>query len=157
MAKLSKSAVKEKLAEYAAVQKKISATESTENAEIDPFLVKFERDTKAIRAKYEKKRTPLFEKAAAIEAEVEEFLSSQEKDIEIEEAGYVAERKTQTKLLARVIDVKKFLEVAKKKGEAMYACISVGVKKAEDLLGKEIDLISERPEKREVVVALRQK
>lgn len=157
MAKLTKALVKERLAEYAAVQKKLASAENAQNAEIEPFLEKYEKDTKPVLAKHEKKLAPLIEKRDALAGEIYGFLDALDMDIEIENAGFVAERKTQTKLLARVIDVKKFLEAAKKKGEAMYACITIGVKKAEDLLGKEIDLISERPSKTEVVTALRTK
>ncbi len=157
MAKLSKAAVKEKIAEYAVAAAKLEKAENAKNAEIEPFLEKYNEDTKPVLAKHEKKIAPLMAKRDELAAEIYGFLDDQDKDIEIEMNGYVAERKTQTKLLPRLIDVKKFLEIAKKKGEAMYACITVGVKKAEDLLGKEIDLISERPEKKEVIVALRAK
>ncbi len=157
MAKLSRAAVKEKITEYAVASKKLANAENALNADLAPFLEKYNEDTKPVIDKHEKKIASQRSKVEALGAEIYEFLDAQESDIEIEMNGYVAERKTQTKLMARVIDVKKFLEVAKKKGEAMFACISVGVKKAEDLLGKEIDLISERPKKVEVVCLLRLK
>lgn len=157
MAKLSKAVVKDKLAEYAVTQAKLRKAEAAQNAEIEPLLEQYNEDSKPILAKHEKKIAPLMARADELSAEIYGFLDDQASDVEIEMSGYVAERKTQTKLLARVIDVKKFLEKAKAKGEAMYACITIGVKKAEDLLGKEIDQISERPSKTEVVTVLRQK
>lgn len=157
MAKLSKAGVKEKLAEYAVTVAKLNKAESAQNAELDPLLVEYNEAAKPILAKHEKKIGPLRAKADELSAEIYGFLDGQTADVEIEMSGYVAQRRTQSRLMARVIDVKKFLEMAKKKGEAMYACITIGVKKAEDLLGKEIDLISERPTKTEVTVALRQK
>ncbi len=152
---LSKAAVKERLAEYASVVAKIETAEKKQNAELDPYLVQYNEDTAPILEKHEKKLTPLIEKRDELAAEIYGYLDAQEKDTVVEMAGYVAERKTQTKLGARVIDVKKFLVAAKSKGEAMYACITVLVKKAEDLMGKEIDQISTRPEKVEVVTQLR--
>lgn len=157
MAKLSQAAIKEKLAEYAVTMAKLERAENAQNAELEPLLEKYNEDTKPILAKHEKKLSPLMAKRDVLSAEIYGYLGGQEKDVEIEMSGYVAERKTQTKLLPRVIDIKKFLDIAKKKGEAMYACLTVGVKKAEDLLGDEINQISTRPEKREVVTQLRLK
>lgn len=155
MAKLSKAAVKEKIAEYAALVGRIDKCESAQNAELEPLLEKYDKAAKPIIAKHEKKLAPLIEQRERIAAEITAFFDAQESDIEISEAGYTGYRKTERKLMPRVIDVKKFIETAKKKGEAMYACLTVGVKKAEDLLGKEIDQISERPTKAEVVTGLR--
>lgn len=157
MGKLKKSDVREKLAEYAGVRAKIVKAENAQNADLEPLLAKYEEDSKPVLEKHAKKLEPLIAKADELETEIHGFLSVQEKDIAIEADGFVAERKTQSKLGARVIDVKAFLERAKKKGEAMFACISIGVKKAEDLLGKEIDEISERPSKEEVTTAIRVK
>lgn len=157
MAKISKASIKDRMAEYAVTVAKIDGIEKKQNAEVDPFLAQYEKDTAPILAKHERKLTPLIEKRDELAADIYEFLNAQEKDIEIEMSGYVAERKTQTKLMPRVIDVKKFMEKAKVKGEAMYACVSIFVKKAEDLLGKEIDQISTRPEKVDVVTQLRLK
>lgn len=157
MGKLKKSDVKEKLAEYAAVRAKLVKAENAQNAELEPLLEKYNEDSRPIIAKHEKKLLPLMEQADTLESEIQGFLAVQDKDIEIEAAGFVAERKTRTKLGARVIDVKAFLERAKKKGEAMFACVTIGVKKAEDLLGKEIDEISQRPESVSVETGIRQK
>ncbi|HQY68764.1 MAG TPA: hypothetical protein PLD38_15925 [Pyrinomonadaceae bacterium] len=157
MAKLSKAAVKGRVAEYAALRAKIVKIEDAQNKDLEPYLEQYDRETKTVFAKYEKKLEPLRASADEIEAEIYGFLNAQDKDVEIEADGFVAERKTQSKLGARVIDVKQFLERAKKKGEAMFACISIGVKKAEDLLGKEIDEISSRPENWTVTTAIRTK
>lgn len=155
MAKIKKSDVKERLAEYAALRSKIVKAENAQNAELEPLLEKYNETVKPIIARHEKKIEPLRTQADELEAEIYGFLDAQDKDIEIEAAGFVATRKTVTKLGARLIDVKAFLERAKKKGEAMFACITVGVKKAEDLLGKEIDEISNRPETKSVETAIR--
>ena len=157
MGKLKKSDVKEKLAEYAVIRAKIVKVEDAQNRELEPLIEKYNEESKPVLAKHGKKLDPLIEQADALEEEIRGFLNAQDKDIAIEADGFVAERKTQTKLGARVIDVKAFLERAKKKGEAMFACISIGVKKAEDLLGKEIDEISSRPETESVNVGIRQK
>lgn len=157
MGKLSKNGVKEKLAEYAGIRAKIVKAENAQNAELEPLLEKYNLDSQPVLEKHAKKLEPLIAKADEIESEIHGFLNVQDEDIAIEAEGFVAERKTQTKLGARVIDVKAFLERAKKKGEAMFACISIGVKKAEDLMGKEIDEISDRPSKEEVITAIRAK
>lgn len=155
MAKLRKAGVKEKLGEYAATQLKLTKAENAQNAEIEPLLEKYNKATKPIIEKHEKKLQPLIAQRDALESEILGFLNAAESDVAIEESGYVAERKTQSKLMPRLIDVKKFLAAAKKKGEAMYACVTIGVKKAEDLMGKEIDVISERPTKTEVITQVR--
>lgn len=157
MAKLSKAAVKAGLAEYAALRAKILKIEDAQDKDLAPYLEQYTADTQKLFAKYDKKLEPLRSSADALEDEIHGFLNAQDKDVEIEADGFVAERKTQTKLGARVIDVKQFLERAKKKGEAMFACISIGVRKAEDLLGKEIDEISHRPESSTVTTAIRTK
>lgn len=155
MAKLTKATVKERLAEIAVVEKKLKLAGDAQDAEMEPFLERYNEDTKPVIAKFEKKMRPLLEKRDELLEGLYGFLEQQEADISIESNGWVAERKTQKKLLPRVIDVKKFIEAAKKKGEAMYACITIGVKKAEDLMGSEIDNISTRPEKTEVTKAVR--
>ncbi|HEV7700320.1 MAG TPA: hypothetical protein VGO43_08845, partial [Pyrinomonadaceae bacterium] len=130
MAKLSKAAVKGKLAEYAAAKAKLEKIERAQMKDLSPLYERHNEELKPVLAKYEPKITAAIAEVDAIAAEVLTFLDTQTADVAIAEAGFVAERKTQSKLMARVIDVKKFLERAKTKGEAMYACIRIEVKKA---------------------------
>lgn len=135
------------LVEYAANEKKRARAILVRDDEVAPIL-----------AKHEGKIEKLQNKSDELASEIIGYLDKQTRDLVIESSGAVAERKTQTKLMARVIDVKKFLVKAKSKGDAMYQCITVAVAKAEALLGeKDLEQISHRPEKTETVTTLKLK
>lgn len=143
----SQTEVQALLVEYAAVEKKRARAILVRDDEAAPIF-----------AKHDGRIEKLQNKSDELASEIIGYLDKQTKDVVIESSGAVAERKTQTKLMARVIDVKKFLAKAKSKGEAAYECLSVAVQKAEALLGvTALEAISHRPERREVVTTLKLK
>jgi hypothetical protein len=157
MSKLSQSAIKTKADEWAAIQGKIQIADIARNAALAPILERQADELQLASAKHDQKISKLQQEADAIEAEVLEWLETQG-EITVTGARAIAERRTETKIGARVIDVKKFFDAAKSKGEAMWDCVTVAVAKAEKLLGKkEIDAISEKKESVSIVKQLRLK
>lgn len=146
MAKLTQTQVKEKADKWAAAKAKIAKAEKDRSAEIEPYLQQYNEDTKPIVEKYDAKIGKLQQEADALETELLGYLSEQTKDVQLDGKLAVAERKTETKIGSRVIDVQKFLETAKSHGSKMWECVSVAIKKAEDLIGKkEVDAIATKP------------
>lgn len=146
MAKLSQSAVKQKADDWAVLKGKIGKAETALNRELEPFIERHNEEIKPVLEKHEAKIAKLVDAANVIEAEVFEYLAAQAKDVVLAGSLAVAERKTETKIGSRVIDVSKFLEAAKSHGAKMWECVTVAIKKAEDLIGKkEVDAIASKP------------
>ena len=144
VAKLSQNEIRHKADEWAANEKKCERARRMRDE--DPVVIR-----------HDAKIAKLQDKSNELASEIYAYLNAQTKDVEIATALAIAERKTQKKLLPRLVDVKKFLAKAKSKGDAMYECIRVEVQKAEKLLGDDIETISNRPEKIDVVTSLRLK
>lgn len=144
MPKLSKAAVKEKVAEWESLGKKVRKAGEAMEAELAPALKRFETATKDIRTYHEPKIQKLMDQQSAIAKEVIAWLEEQKKDIAVETETAIAERKTG--LGPRVIEPERFIEAAKAKGDAMWKCVNILIANAERLLGKkELDAISTRP------------
>lgn len=153
--KLSKAAIKEHLTEFASLAKRIATAEAKMTTEMQPAIQDFETATAAIRQAHEPKIQKLRDQQLAIEKQVISWLEEQPKDITIGTDKAEAIRKTETSVGARVIDVKKFLEIVKTKGDAAIECINVVINKAEKLLGKkEVDAISTKPETTKVTTQI---
>lgn len=147
MPKLSQAAVKAKADEWAAKKTAIAKLEQQKADALGPIYQRHNEELKPFLAKYDPKIEKLQQEADAIESEVIGWLTTNDKQVRLEGEKAVAAYETGTKLGSRVIDVKKFLEVAKAKGGVMFGCINILVANAEKLLGKkELDQISTRPE-----------
>lgn len=143
MAKLTQAEVRQRADEWAAVQAKIQRAERALNDEIDPYLVKYNEETEPIRTKHEKKINALREQAGELEQMVIGWLNGVGKPIALE--GEMAVAEVHLKESSRTIDVQKFFDVVKAKGSEFWACVSVGIAKAEKFLGKtEVDRISSK-------------
>lgn len=141
MAKLTQAEIKAKADEWAAYDAKITKAEQAKNEALDPFIVRFNEDTKAIHAKHGPKIQQLRDAKALIEAEVMDWLSTQGKPITL--AGEKAVATVEVKVGSRVIDVEKFFAAVKEKNTAFWACVSVVIAKAEKLIGAaKVDEIS---------------
>lgn len=146
MAKLSQAAIKTLADEWAAKRAAIVRAERAREAAIDPIIARHNEELAPILKRHDAKIATLQAEADSIAGEVLGWLEQNGKPIRLEGEKAVAEFSTGTTLGNREIDVKKFLKAAKAKGEAMYECINVLVKKAEELLGKtELEAISNRP------------
>ncbi len=158
MAKLSRAAVKEKVAEWVSLGKKAAKIEQAMAKEMEPAQKDFDETTQMIREFYEPKIQTLRDQRYAIENEVTAWLKTQEKDIAIGTNAAVAERETETKTGPRVIDPQKFIVAAKRHGEKLWECVNVGIALAEKLIGKkEVDAISTKPETTSVSCTLKTK
>lgn len=158
MAKLSQKAVKELADQWAAKKAEIAKLQAKRNAAIEPIIAQHNEELAPMLRRFDPKIEQLESEADSISGQVLGWLNEQGAPIRLEGENAVAEYALQTKVGARVIDVKKFLETAKSTGEAMFDCINILVAKAEKLLGKnELDQISERPESESVSVTLKLK
>ncbi|MEO8649178.1 MAG: hypothetical protein ABI539_08435 [Acidobacteriota bacterium] len=147
MAKLSQSAIKARADEWALVKSKIQTAQTAKDAALAPIVERHEDEMRIASAKHDRKIETLQAEADALETEVLGWLNTQAGDVMVSGERAVAEKKTETKIGQRIVDVKKFLETAKSKGEAMWDCVSVAVAKAEKLIGKsELDAISTKKE-----------
>lgn len=156
--KLSKAAIKKHLAQYATLAKKITTAEEKLTKELQPAQLEFDQATQVIRAAHEPKIQKLRNEQLAIEQQVISWLQDQTSDVTVAIETAEAIRKTETSVGARVIDVKKFLVIAQRKGDEALACINVLINKAEKLLGKkEVDAISTKPETTNVVTQIKLK
>lgn len=146
MAKLSQAEVKATADAWAAVKVKIGKAERALYDEIDPYLVRYNKETAPIRAKHEKKINSLREQADELEQTVIGWLNGVGKPIALMGEKAVAE--VHLKECSRVIDVEKFFATVKAKGSEFWACVSVGIAKAEKFLGKtEVDKIATKETK----------
>ena len=146
MTKLTQGEIKGLADKWAEVNAKIAKAETAKNAEIDPFLVRFNEDTEPIRVKHDKKINSLREQADEIEGQVLGWLNGVGKPIAL--AGEKAVAAVEAKIGNRVINVQKFFDSVKDKNVAFWECVSVAIAKAEKLVGKDkVDAVSSKESK----------
>jgi hypothetical protein len=146
MPKLTQNEIKSKADEWAKLGKRIERCEAEKNAELDPFIKKHLKGIQPILDHHDPKIQKLRDQQAEIYSEIVGWLNNQGKPLTL--AGELAVATVETKVGSRVIDVKKFLEKAKDKGEALWDCVSVAIAKAEKLIGKTaVDEISTKDTK----------
>lgn len=141
MARMTQQQVKAAIEELSQIRDAIELNRSKLNAALEPHIEAHNEAVKPVLAKYEPKIAKLEAEYAGLESAITEWLAGQGKPVVIEtEYGIAA---NEVKQSARRIDVKRFFEAARSKGEAMWDCVTIAVAKAERLLGKtEIDSIS---------------
>lgn len=158
MPKLSQKAVRELADEWAGLQRQIQKAEDQKTSALSPIYERHNEELKPVLAKHEGKIEKLRARSDELEGRVTGWLETREADTTIATDHAVASRTTETKSGQRIIDVKKFMNAAKSKGEAMWDCVSVAVAMAEKLIGKkEIDAISTKKETTRVEATLRLK
>jgi len=146
MARLSKSDIAHKAERWALAMRERAKLDAAKEAAMAPLIKRHADEMQKVLDAHDPKISAVEQKADALYTEVVDWLNSQCKPVAIESRSAIAELLKGEKLRDRVIDVKKFLAYAKRKGDAVYDCVSVGVAKAEKLLGKtELDKISVRP------------
>jgi hypothetical protein len=132
MAKLTQAEVKAKADEWALINKKIEKLEASKTEELVEFQIQYQASIAEITDAYDPKINPLRDKAKAIETEVIAWLKDLNKPIAL--CAQFAEAVNEKKDGDRVVDAKKFFALAKDK---FWSCVTVGVKKAEEAIGKE--------------------
>lgn len=154
MAKLTQAEVKAKADEWAGLQMKMRKAESAKIIELQPHLDKYDKVTAPIIELHDAKIGKLYEKATSIETEVLGWLNGVGKPVVL--SGELAVAAVETQVGARVINVEKFFDLVKEKNAAFWGCVSVAIKKAEELIGKEkVDEISGKGSKLEASLRLK--
>lgn len=153
MARLSKKQIAEMVDRWAAAVKKIEKIDAEESAALAPAREQFEAAAAEVRQRFESRRAKAEAEQKELEAQITGWMSG--KGIIVIE-GEKAIAANEIKVGNRVIDVKRFLDLYPRFGEAIYNCMSVTIKKAESLIGSDlVDQISSKAEK--VVTTLRLK
>jgi hypothetical protein len=149
MSNLTQKDVRAKADKWAAHQKAIEKLEAKKSEELSEFEAQYRAAVAEINDVYEPKLQALREKAETIKNELIAWLEKHGKPIAV--LGAAAEAVNEWSNGNRVVDPKKFYALAKDK---FFECVTVGVKKAEEVLGKEtVDEISTKPKK--LVASLR--
>lgn len=107
---------------------------------------------------YAERIEKLEEKAAAIYAEVIDWLTKQKKPVAVESKSAIAQLLTGTRPGNRVPDAQKFIALCKKKKVEPWAAINVVIKLAEPMVGKnEFDTVctTEQREYKEATLKLK--
>ena len=144
MAKPTQAEIKRKADEWAVLNAKIAKAEDTRDVELLPFKELFEKKINPILANHQPKITKLIEKRDAVQKEVLGWLETHKKPIVL--TGELAVAANETSIGARVIDPKKFFDVVKEQTAAFWDCVTVGIAKAQELIGKKtVDSISAKP------------
>ncbi|MBX7170165.1 MAG: hypothetical protein K1X72_04355 [Pyrinomonadaceae bacterium] len=149
MASVKQKLIKEKIEEWAALQTKIGKFASKRDKQLTPLIAEHNEKTKPILEEFDSKVAPFLSQAEAIEKEISAILTAN-----IDDSGkpipVIISSETATVTLtksdgARIVSVQKFFDLVKTKTSAFWDCLSVGVAKADKLLGKDkIDEISEK-------------
>ncbi|KAK0039537.1 hypothetical protein Bpfe_031022 [Biomphalaria pfeifferi] len=119
---LNKKLVKEKLNRWESLSEKIASLSARRNKELDPFIKKYNEETKAITEKYQDKLTPLETEAENLSKEISQLLlantdkNGEVKAVTIEDGKAVAQlSKTEG---ARVVKVKDFFAAVKDRSDS---------------------------------------
>lgn len=143
---LSQKAIKELCTEWSALQPTIARAEEAKHREMEPIVRRHNEELKPVLAKHDPKIEKLVTRSDEIRTQIREWMLAQKKDVSFDGDDWVAGIHHGSSLGARIVDVKKFLALAKRHGDAIYECVTVILKKAEPLIGKKkLDEISERP------------
>lgn len=151
MARVNKTAVKQKLEEWAAVQKRISAADDAKNKKLAPIVEAHNEEIKPILENFDKKAAPLRERAAELEAEIKAMVEANRDEagnpVPVMVSSDKATAAVEKKEGARVIDVGRYFDLVKVKTAEFWATVSVKIAGAEKLLGKNaVDEISDKRE-----------
>lgn len=146
MAKLTQAEIKAKADEYAAIGEKIEKLAEKREGELAPLRAKFEKDAAPITKKFDAKISKLAESRAAIESEVLGWLNGVGKPIVLE--GDLAVAAVEMTIGKRTIDPEKFFKTVKERTAAFWECLTVGIAKAEKMIGKDrVDQLADKESK----------
>jgi hypothetical protein len=133
--KLTQAEVRAAADEWARLSGKVKAAEDAMNAELDPFVVEFNEKTKAVTARHDAKIGKLIKQRDELQSQVIGWLDGHGKPIALEGDLAVAANETQTS--ARRLDAETFFSKVKDRGKEFWACVSIGIQKADKYLGKD--------------------
>lgn len=149
MAKVNQKIIKEKLEAWTVLQVKIGKVVSKRDKQLEPLIKEHNEKTKPILEEFDSKVAPFRTQAAEIEKEISALLTANIDEsgnpIPIIIAGESATVTVTKSEGARIVSVQKFFDLVKTKTSAFWDCLSVGVAKADKLIGKDkVDEISEK-------------
>lgn len=134
MAKLTQAEVKAKADEIVRIDQKIAALEGKRTVELDPYLQQLAADTKEINEKYDGKVAKLKDQKSGLAVEVLSWLGQHGKAVVLE--GDLAVATNEVVVGKRVIPPASFFEKVKERTTGFWDCVSIGIAKAEKLIGK---------------------
>lgn len=140
---LSQKAVKELCEEWSELQVSITKAEEAKHRALEPIIRRHNEELKPVLEKHDPKIEGLITRSDEVRTQIRDWMLAQKKDLNFSGEDWTAGVLSGESLGNRVVDVKKFLALAKKHGDAIYGCVTVILKKAEPLVGKKkIDEIS---------------
>lgn len=154
MAKLTQAEIKAKADEYAGLVAKISKAEEAKDRELAPYRAEYENQVNAIENKHDSRIGKLMRQAGDIEEEVLGWLNGVEKPIVLE--GELALAAVEMQVSSRKIDPETFFKFVKDKTAAFWDCVTIGIAKAEKIVGKDkINAVSSQESKLVAVLKLK--
>ena len=140
---MTKSQVVALLDEWAAASIKLRQTQAKLDDAIAEYRAEFEAAAAPIRDKFSPKINSIELKIKSLEQEIIGYLRSKPQPLQIASSKAVAAN--EVKVGRRYVPVKKFIDAAASKGNAMYDALQVQIAKAERLLGKDtIDALADK-------------
>jgi hypothetical protein len=148
MAKVNQKIIKEKLEAWTVLQGKMGKVVSKRDKQLEPLMREHNEKTKPIIEEFDLKVAPFRAQAEEIEKEISAILTAniddKGKPIPIIIDGKSATVTVTKSEGARVVRVREFFDLVNTKTSAFWDCLSVGVAKADKLIGKDkVDSISD--------------
>ncbi len=151
---MTKQEAVELLEQWADQKEEVQKIRAKMEAAITPIRNELESKIAEVSGKFEFRIADAEKRAVELEHSLLEFLSRKKPPFQIESDRAIAA--IIEKIGRRVIDVRQFIQIASDRGDAMYDALTVGVAKAERLLGAEtIDRISTKSTHVEKIVKFR--
>lgn len=140
---MTKSQVVALLDEWAAASIKLRHLNEKLESEIGEHRAQFEAAVAPIRERFSPKIQSIESKISDLENEILKYLKAKAQPLQIASSKAVAAN--EVKVGRRYVPVKKFIDAAASKGNAMYDALQVQIAKAERLLGKDtIDALADK-------------
>lgn len=150
VAKLTQAEIKAKADEYIRLQTEIAEVQRKRERVVNPLMERHALEMASATRKYDTQIDKLNNAGTELYHEVMDWLESQSKPVKL--VGELAIAQLQITEIAkagpRVIDVERFIALAKEQKKDPWSCIKAEVGKAEKLLGpKDIEKVSTRETK----------
>jgi len=129
----SQAEIKAKADEWARKGAEIERAEAARDRALEPFVAEYSEKAAPVLAKHEPKISRLMRERTEIEAEVLGWLNGAGKPLAIN--GELAVAANEVVVGKRTIDATKFFDRVKERSAAFWDCVTIGIAKAEKLIG----------------------
>lgn len=154
MPKMTRMQMKEAAREWAVIGLKIQKLQDAKTRDLDAFAEAHKDDLAAIDAKHDGKIAELTLKQLVLEKQVLTWLGEYKKPVTIDAELAIAANVE--KVGNRVLDPQKFFDFVKDRSEKFWACVTIAVGKADELIGKQkASELSDKPTKIEPSLKLK--